>query len=112
MASIRNRGFGYETYRFFLNFYRFWFTDLKMILALNVTNRCNLKCSHCYWWREQHPNELDDDAMIAFMQQQQKAGKNLAIGRVWSLTWGGEGSILQDFIVRAELTADYALAMS
>ncbi len=94
MTTIRKRGIGYEMYRFFLNFYRFWFTDLKMILAINVTNRCNLKCSHCYWWREQHPSELDDDAMIAFMEEQQRSGKNLAI------LYGGE-PMLRPNICRA-----------
>lgn len=83
-----------ETYRFFQNFYRFVFTDLKMIMALNVTNRCNLKCTHCYWWREKHPSQMDDDQMIAFMERQRDAGKNMA------LLYGGE-PMLRPNIIRA-----------
>jgi sulfatase maturation enzyme AslB (radical SAM superfamily) len=87
MTDYREPGVLQETFRFFQNFYRFAFTDLKMILAMNITSRCNLRCAHCYWWREEHPPELDDEQMIAFMQQQRKAGKNLAI------LYGGEPTL-------------------
>ncbi|MFQ5417173.1 MAG: radical SAM protein [Myxococcota bacterium] len=28
---------------------------------VNVTNRCNLKCKHCFFFREGNPNELDGE---------------------------------------------------
>ncbi len=84
-----------ELRMFFLNFYRFVFTDTKMIMALNITDRCNLKCTHCYWWREEHPPQLDDDAMIALMKEQRKAGKNIA------LLYGGEPGLRPKIIKAA-----------
>ncbi len=94
MQLYQRLGISEETYRFFLNFYRFVFTDIKMILAINITNRCNLKCTHCYWWRDEHPAQLDEDSMIAFFKRQRDAGKNMA------LLYGGE-PMLRPNIIRA-----------
>jgi MoaA/NifB/PqqE/SkfB family radical SAM enzyme len=94
MKGTRKFGLSEGSRMFFLNFYHFVFTNTKMIMALNVTNRCNLKCTHCYWWREEHPAELDDEAMIALMQKQRKAGKSMA------LLYGGEPT-LRPNIIRA-----------
>ncbi len=93
-TEIAKKGWLEEWRMFFLNFYRFVFTDIKMILAINITSRCNLKCTHCYWWREEHPPQLDDDAMIALMLRERKAGKNMA------LLYGGE-PVLRPKIIQA-----------
>lgn len=94
MDGYRSQTFWSEFGMFWVNFYRFVFTDTKMIMALNTTNRCNLKCTHCYWWREEHPSQLDDDAMIELMKSHRKAGKNIA------LLYGGEPA-LRPNIIRA-----------
>ena len=39
------------------------FTGIKTTAAIDITSSCNLKCSHCYWWKEERPAELDDDAI-------------------------------------------------
>jgi MoaA/NifB/PqqE/SkfB family radical SAM enzyme len=37
--------------------------------GLDVTNRCNLRCKHCYWWRQKKNPDLDDARMIKLMKQ-------------------------------------------
>ena len=64
--------------------YTWAFTNTKTTAAIDITNSCNLKCSHCYWWKEDRPAELDDDAMIAFMRGLR------AQGMAASIIYGGE----------------------
>ncbi|MFQ5646778.1 MAG: radical SAM protein [bacterium] len=42
--------------------------------GLDITNKCNLRCSHCYWWRQKKNPDLSDDEMIAFMRKLKKQG--------------------------------------
>ena len=60
------------------------FTHTKTTAAIDITNSCNLKCTHCYWWKEERPSELADDAMVAFMKGLRKKGMTAAI------IYGGE----------------------
>jgi MoaA/NifB/PqqE/SkfB family radical SAM enzyme len=55
--------------------------------AIDLTNRCNLKCAHCYWWKQDHPLELDDRQMLAFMRQLRRSGLRAAI------LYGGEPTL-------------------
>jgi MoaA/NifB/PqqE/SkfB family radical SAM enzyme len=48
--------------------YSWAFTNTKTTAAIDITNICNLKCSHCYWWKEECPAELGDNSMVAFMK--------------------------------------------
>ncbi len=50
-------------------FSKWVFTDEKTTVAIDITSSCNLKCVHCYWWKEKHPQELSDEEMIAFMKR-------------------------------------------
>ena len=54
--------------------YKWLFTNRPTSVALDVTHRCNLKCKHCYWWKQDHPKEMDDEAMILFMKNLKAAG--------------------------------------
>jgi len=65
-------------------FYTWAFTDTKTTAAIDITNRCNLKCSHCYWWKEERPEELNDEEMIAFMKKLRRSGVQAVI------LYGGE----------------------
>lgn len=60
------------------------FTGIKTTAAIDITSSCNLKCSHCYWWKEERPAELDDDAMTGFMKGLRRRGMAAAI------IYGGE----------------------
>lgn len=42
--------------------------------GLDITNRCNLRCSHCYWWRQKKNPDLDDEQMVVFMQKLRRKG--------------------------------------
>ncbi len=42
--------------------------------GLDITNRCNLKCTHCYWWRQKKNPDLDDEQMIEFMKSLRRKG--------------------------------------
>ena len=56
-------------------------------MALDVTSRCNLRCLHCYWWKEAHPKELDSEEMIALMKRLRATGLRAA------LLYGGEPTL-------------------
>jgi MoaA/NifB/PqqE/SkfB family radical SAM enzyme len=64
--------------------YTWAFSDLKTTAAIDITNNCNLKCTHCYWWKEERPAELADHDMIAFMKGLRARGMTAAI------LYGGE----------------------
>ena len=64
--------------------YTWAFTNTKTTAAIDITNTCNLKCSHCYWWRDERPAELGDDDMVAFMKALRARGMTAAI------IYGGE----------------------
>lgn len=64
--------------------YTWAFTNKKTTAAIDITSNCNLKCSHCYWWKEDRPAELDDASMIEFMRKLRRAGMTAAI------LYGGE----------------------
>ncbi|NCO61350.1 MAG: hypothetical protein COZ70_10055 [Deltaproteobacteria bacterium CG_4_8_14_3_um_filter_51_11] len=63
------------------------FTQRPTSLAIDITHRCNLKCLHCYFWREEHPGELPDSEMIALMKTFRKRGLRAAI------LYGGEPTL-------------------
>ncbi len=79
------------------------FTDIKTTAAIDVTNRCNLKCSHCYWWKEERPDELDDEEMVAFMQKLRKSGTQAAI------LYGGEPMMRPEICRAAADIFDFTL---
>jgi Fe-coproporphyrin III synthase len=62
-------------------------TTLPTTVAVDVTHRCNLKCRHCYWWKQYHPAELDDREMIAFLKDLRERGLGAAI------LYGGEPTL-------------------
>ena len=36
---------------------RWLFTRRPTSVAIDITHKCNLKCLHCYWWKQVHPPE-------------------------------------------------------
>lgn len=79
------------------------FTNTKTTAAIDITNTCNLKCSHCYWWKEERPAELDDDAMIAFMTGLRSRGMTAAI------IYGGEPMLRPGMCEAASRIFDHPL---
>jgi MoaA/NifB/PqqE/SkfB family radical SAM enzyme len=56
-------------------------------VAVDITHKCNLKCLHCYWWKQEHPPELSDEQMIAFLKKLRESGLRAAI------LYGGEPTL-------------------
>ena len=83
--------------------YTWAFTNTKTTAAIDITNSCNLKCSHCYWWKEERPAELGDDAMVAFM-------KGLcAMGMTAAIIYGGEPMLRPIMCEAASMIFDHPL---
>jgi len=63
------------------------FTEQAISAAIDVTHRCNLHCSHCYWGKQDHPHELGDAEMVAFMRGLRSRGLRAVI------LYGGEPTL-------------------
>jgi len=83
--------------------YTWAFTSAKTTAAIDITNSCNLKCSHCYWWKEDRPEELDDNAMVAFMKGLRAQGMTAAI------IYGGEPMLRPGMCEAASRIFDHPL---
>jgi len=81
-------------------------TGLPTTVAVDVTHRCNLKCLHCYWWKQDHPAELDDGRMIAFLQGLRAKGLGAAI------LYGGEPTLRPEVCRAAGEIFDATLAFT
>jgi MoaA/NifB/PqqE/SkfB family radical SAM enzyme len=66
---------------------RWLFTKQATSAAIDITHRCNLRCQHCYWWEQEHPEELSDHEMIGFMKGLRAKGLRAAI------LYGGEPTL-------------------
>jgi Fe-coproporphyrin III synthase len=75
-------------------------------VAIDITHKCNLKCLHCYWWKQEHPPELDDGQMVAFFQKQRKGGLRAAI------LYGGEPTLRPEICRAASRIFDITLAFT
>jgi MoaA/NifB/PqqE/SkfB family radical SAM enzyme len=83
--------------------YTWAFTGTKTTAAIDITNSCNLKCAHCYWWKEERPAELGDDEMVAFMKGLRSRGMTAAI------LYGGEPMLRPGMCEAASKIFDHPL---
>jgi len=82
------------------------FTRHPTTVAIDITHRCNLKCIHCYWWKQDHPKELDDDRMIAFLKELRAKGLRAAI------LYGGEPTLRPKVCMAASRIFNSTLAFT
>ncbi len=82
------------------------FTRVKTTAAIDITNSCNLKCAHCYWWKEERTPELGDDAMVAFMKDLRRRGMTAAI------IYGGEPMLRPGMCEAASRIFDHPLVFT
>lgn len=75
-------------------------------VAVDITHKCNLKCLHCYWWKQDHPQELGDDQMVAFLKKLRAGGLRAAI------LYGGEPTLRPDMCRAAARIFDATLAFT
>lgn len=82
------------------------FTRQATSVAIDVTRRCNLTCAHCYWWKQEHPEELDPGNMIAVMRGLRLRGLRAAI------LYGGEPTLRLELCREAGLIFDTTLVFT
>lgn len=67
------------------------------VASFEVTNRCTLRCRHCYWWREKPENELDEGEYYQKIKDLKIEHPSL-ITAVWL---GGEPLLRKDLVEKA-----------
>ncbi len=82
------------------------FTTQATTAAIDITNRCNLKCLHCYWWKQDHSKELEDQQIITFMKVLRARGLRAVI------LYGGEPTLRPDICIEASRIFDATLAFT
>ncbi len=77
-------------------FVKNYFNLMKLPVAtsIDVTNNCNLKCSHCYYFKQNLPNELDDQTFIEHLTNFKKKYPSII-----HATWVGGETLLRQNIV-------------
>ncbi len=86
--------------------YKWLLTGQPTTAAVDITHRCNLRCVHCYWWKQDHPPELDDRQMLAFLKDLKRRGLRAAI------LYGGEPTLRKEICVAASRIFDATLAFT
>lgn len=63
-------------------------------VSIDITNRCNLKCKHCYFLRQNYQAELDDNAWVNKIKDLKNQYKNLL-----QASWGGGEPLLRKGLI-------------
>jgi len=71
--------------------------------GIDITNHCNLRCTHCYWWRQKKNPDLGDEEMIKFMKGLRKDGLRV----VYLL--GGEPLLRENICAEAGKIFDFVM---
>ena len=82
------------------------FTKQATTAAIDITHRCNLRCLHCYWWKQDHPVEQEDRQIIMFMKALRAGGLRAAI------LYGGEPTLRPEICRAAGRIFDATLAFT
>lgn len=63
--------------------------------SIDITNRCNLRCKHCYFYEQDVPEELSDEEWMARFELMSKG----VLNRTRAVTWiGGEPLLRKNLI--------------
>lgn len=65
-----------------------------LIVSFDVTNRCTLKCQHCYWREQKQEGELTEEEFLNKIREIKKAHPTL-LGAVWL---GGEPLLRKNLV--------------
>jgi Fe-coproporphyrin III synthase len=85
------------------NFFNYLDNEVFFGGGLDITNKCNLHCTHCYWGRQAKNPELSDDQMIDFMKSLRRDGLRI----IYLL--GGEPLLRPKICAEAGKIFDFAL---
>lgn len=64
----------FRRYKTAWNFFKYIDNESFFGGGLDITNSCNLHCTHCYWWRQKKNPDLNDEQMIDFMKSLRRDG--------------------------------------
>jgi MoaA/NifB/PqqE/SkfB family radical SAM enzyme len=65
--------------------------------SVDLTNRCNLRCKHCYFFEQENPEELSDEKWLKRLEALSKGPF-----RTYAMTWvGGEPLLRKDLLEKA-----------
>ena len=59
------------------NFFNYLDNETFFGGGLDITNKCNLNCKHCYWGRQKKSQDLNDSQMIEFMKGLRREGMRI-----------------------------------
>lgn len=82
--------------RFFCDLFKLLITGLPspIGISIDITNKCNLKCKHCYFQRENYKEELDDGAWMNKLKSIKKRYKSIL-----QASWCGGEPLLRKELV-------------
>lgn len=61
--------------------------------SVDITNRCNLSCAHCYWQKQNHESELSDKTWLKKLQELRRQG-------IFHLTFAGGEPLLRKNLLK------------
>ncbi|MFQ5690274.1 MAG: radical SAM protein [Gemmatimonadota bacterium] len=67
-------------------------------VSIDVTNRCNMRCTHCYFFEQDHPETLTDEQLLAGLERMKR---ERAIPFLFCAWVGGEPLLRSSLIDRA-----------
>ncbi len=67
-------------------------------ISIDVTNECNMRCTHCYFFEQEHPLDLTDDELLARLDEMKREKTIPFLHCVWV---GGEPLLRRNLIDRA-----------
>jgi len=69
-------------------------TKFPMAISIDVTNRCNLRCRHCYFFKQKHSAELSEDALLERIKEVKKQNPGII-----HASWVGGEPLLRKRII-------------
>lgn len=101
-GSLKSEAFGRPGYSFFKNLLlpRALFLTVGLpknsFGSIDLTNRCNLRCKHCYFFEQENPEELSDEMWMKRLEALSRGAF-----RTYAMTWvGGEPLLRKDLLAK------------
>lgn len=73
--------------------------QFPVAISIDVTNKCNLRCKHCYFFQQGHKNELGDEELLGRISKIKKENPSII-----HASWVGGEPLLRKEIVEQGMT--------
>ncbi|MEW6775655.1 MAG: radical SAM protein [Bdellovibrionota bacterium] len=67
-------------------------------VSIDVTNECNMRCTHCYFFEQDHPQELTDEQLLAKLDEMKRTRQIGFLNCAWV---GGEPLLRRNLLDKA-----------